>query len=341
MPFTAAALAIDGARTPASLQRLGNRAAVKQSGVINVGDLKVIPLAAPGAGVRISAGGGVIENRYVSNSGQAYIVENQAAMDLTNASVDLPGGFPATNPGVAQSHLVCVTVGDPLYTTAGHAWLTDANKPATPTAALTYQYVRPFIIRNVPAGTTRVEDLPSPPPYPCYALSRLDLASNWTTITGGAQIVDLRRVVNPRENIREWNAVASNDTLSTANQVTFEYFPDNSNSNIAIPDWATVVYIDAWLQGMKDTASDDTNATFRVWCQTGGWGTGGFKYSQQVAGRYPVLMAERVIVPAAQRGTAQAFQIQAVPTDAASQGDLVVDGNSNYHIRLRFVEEAS
>lgn len=337
MTWTAAPWGLDGARSPASLARLANRAAVKQSGVINPGDLKVVQLSSPGAGVRILAGGGVVENRYASVVNQAYVVGNPSEEIVNNANTQ--GGFPSTNPGAAQQHLVCVTVGDPNYPTVNHAWLTDANKPAVGAPALDYQYVRTFIIRNVPAGTTRVEDLPSPPAYPCYALARLELPSNWTTITD-AMIKDLREVVNPRSKLIEWNGVCNNDTLTTANTVTFEYFPDNSNQAVFIPDWATVVYVDAWLQGMKDLASDDTNATFRLYCQTGGWGTGGFKYSQQVAGRYPVLMAQKCTIPTAQRGTSQSFQIQAVPTDAGSQSDLQVDGNSNFHVRLRFAEEA-
>lgn len=337
MTFTSAALAIDGARTPGSLQRLGNRASVKQSGIINPGDLKVLPLASPGNGVRIVAGGAVLENRYTSVSKQAYIIENVDEEALGVAT----GGWPATNPGVARSHLVCVTIGDPQYSTAGHAWLTDANKPANPTAALTFQYVRPFIIQNVPAGTTRVEDLPSPPAYPCYAIARLDLASNWTTITGGSQIVDLRELVNGRQKTVEWNGVTNNDTLSTVDTATFEYFPDNSNASVYIPPWATHFYADAWLQGMLQNATAAVRATFKLGCITdSAMDTAGFKFASDVTGRFPVMIAQKIAIPTARRGTTCSFQIAGVPTTTISQGKLVVDGNSNFHVRMRFIEEA-
>jgi hypothetical protein len=336
--FTSAALAVDGALTPGSLQRLGLRASVKQSGVINPGDLKVLPLAAPGAGVRISAGGAVLENRYVSNSGQSYVVEN-ISEEIVDASST--GGFPATNPGVARSHLVCVTIGDPQYTTAGHAWLTDVNKPATAEDALDFQYVRAFVIQNVPAGVARVEDLPSPPPFPCYAIARLVLASNWTTITGGAQIVDLREVVNPREKLYEQHvATSSNDILTVVTLNEYEYWPDQSDIEVYIPAWATAVYCNGFIEGFQQPATANVKAAMRIFCQTAALGTTASKYADGQSGRKSINLGGKFSIPVGIRGTSQHFQIQATAQDTESQGKLTTDAWTTARVELRFVEEA-
>lgn len=335
MTFTAAPWGLDGARSPASLARLANRAAVKQSGIINPGDLKVLPLSTPGNGVRIGVGGGVIENRYISNSGQAYVVESTAETILTSAD-NFTG---ITSQGSTKHHLICVTVGDPNYSTAGHAWLTDVNKPANPTAALDYQYVRPWVIQNVPLGTSRVEDLPSPPAYPTYAVARIEVPASTTAITSG-MIVDLREVVNPRQKLYQWNGIGSDtDALDVAFN-TYEYFPNNSDRPIYIPAWATACYVEAWIQGLKDIGSDDTRAVFRLFCQTANFGTGGSKYLNSSIARMAVLIGDKISIPSNVRGTTQNWQIQGSPQDAASQGDLTTDVWTNYHVSLRFVEEA-
>lgn len=337
MTFTPAALAIDGARTPASLQRLGTRASVKQSGIINVGDLKVKQLSSVGNGVRIMAGGGVLENRYVSNSGQTYVVENVDEL-IVNASNAV--NWPATNPGVARSHLVCVSIGDPQYSTAGHGWMTDANKPANPTAALDYQYVRPFIIPNVPAGTTRVEDLASPPPFPCYALARLDLPSSWTTIAD-AQIIDLRKVVNARQETVQWNVqIAVDDLLNPTGNFVYEAWPDNSAKVVYVPEWATKVYINAWVFGALKSGTGTLNANFRV-AITGGSAAAFTNLFRSSADRYNILMGAPMTLADAERGVNKTFAIWGTVADITTMNNVLkTDVHSSCMVELRFTEEA-
>jgi hypothetical protein len=336
--FTSSALAIDGSRTPASLQRLGNRAAVKESGIIDPGALKVITNASPGNGVRISAGGGVLENRYTSVSTQAYVVENVDVENLNSGT----GGWPGASV-TARQHLVCVTVADPQYSTTGHAWFTEAMKSALaadPATALDFQYVRPFIIQNVPSGTARVEDLPSPPNFPCYALARLELPANWTTITAD-MIKDLRSVVNPREKLYEQHvATSSNDILTVAVLNDYEYWPDQSDINVYIPPWATAVYCNGFIEGFQQPSTTNVKAAMRIFCQTAGVGTTASKYADGQSGRKSINLGGKFAIPANIRGTSQHFQIQATAQDSNSQGKLTTDAWTTARIELRFVEEA-
>lgn len=345
MTFTSAALAIDGALTPASLQRLGMRAAVKQSGIINPGDLKVSQLSGgAGNGVQIAPGGAVIENRYVSNSGQAYVIENVAA-DIVDGS---DYGWPATNPGIARSHLVCVSIGDPQYSFAGAApWFTALTAPADDTAALTYQYVRPMIIANVPAGTKRVEDLVAPPTFPCYAIARLDLASNWTTIADAA-IIDLRSVVNARTAMEQWNvAVAADDLLSSTVDLQYEVWPDNSVKDIYIPPWATKVYVNAYIQSFFKGASILNDSRMRVSIFDGvtrkvaGTTTTFYSVAAGANTRHTVHMGAPMSIPSADRGAIRQFCTEAALVDhTAMNNNLKTDIGTSVSITLRFTEEA-
>jgi hypothetical protein len=336
MGFTAAPWGLDGARSPASLARLANRAAVKQSGIVNPGDLKVLPLSVPGNGVRIVSGGAVLENRYELDVNQAYVVEATSEAILT-ATDNFTG---ITSQGGAQSHLICVTVGDGNYSTAGHPWLTDANKPATSAAKLDYQYVRPWVIKNVPAGTTRIEDLPAPPAYPVYALARIDVPASTTAITS-AMIVDLREVVNPRTKTVQWNVpIAVDDLLNPSGNYVYEAWPDNSAKAVYVPKWATKVYVDAWVFGTLKSGSGTLNANFRVQI-TGGSVTDFTNLFRSSADRYNILIGGPMSLAVGERGVTKTFAIWGTVQDTATMnGVLKTDVHSSCMVKLKFVEEA-
>lgn len=348
MTWNPGAWAIDGGQLTGSLARIAERAAVKESGIVSVGDLKVTQLSGgAGNGVQIAPGGAVVENRYVTDSGQMYAVENVAAEVLGPSTV----GWPSTNPGVARSHLVCVSIGDPQYSTAGHPWLTDAIKNAqTAETWKTFQYVRTVIIPNVPAGTIRVEDLPVPPAYPVYAIARLDLPGNWTTIAD-AQIVDLRTVANPRTKQEQWNvAVAANDLLSVPVDMQYEIWPDNSVKNIYIPKWATKVYVTAWIQSFLKGANILADARTRVAAFDTGLTTRKLTgqavtfysiASGSTNSRHSIFMGDPIVIPASERGTTRTFLTEATLVDhTAMNNNLKTDIGTSVMINLRFVEEA-
>lgn len=346
MPFTSAPWALDGARTPASVARLGERAAVKESGIIDPGGLKVLPLSTPGDGVRISVGGGVLENRYDLNSGQSYVVECTSE-EIVGADENFTG---ILGQGSTKHHLICVSIGDPNYSTSGHPWLTDLNKPVTDEDKLDFQYVRAWVIKDVPLGTERVEDLPSPPTYPVYAIARIEVPSGSGSITSG-MIKDVRQVVNARQKSVQWNVpVASDDLLSVPVDMQYETWPDNSVKDVYIPKWATKVYVTAWIHQFLKAANILNDSRFRVAAFSGGTrklngATVTFYNPANGAGltntRHTILMGSPIDIPASERGTTRTFLTEATLVDhTAMNNNLKADIGTSVMVSLRFVEEA-
>jgi len=184
--FNFAPWAIDGARTAAGLARLAAyQGSGGRSGVIRPTDLKVTALSVPGNGLRIAAGGASILNGYLSNPDEVYVVSNPATHTVGS------GSMPSAKPSVSY-YLVCVVVGDPEFTQTGHPFM--PSTPLDPVVALTYEYVR-VVILPCTATQDSFEDLNKA--YPGYALARLEVPANTTTITN-AMITDLRELAQRR-----------------------------------------------------------------------------------------------------------------------------------------------
>lgn len=344
MALTSAPWAIDGARTPSSVARLAARAAVKESGIINPGDMKVLQLSTPGDGVRISSGGAVLENRYEMDVNQAYVVE-AISEEILGADDNFSS---ILGQGTTKSHLICVTVGDPQYSTSGHPWFTEAMKldlVANPENALDFQYVRAWVIKDVPAGTVRVEDLTSPPTYPAYALARIDVPNGSGSITSG-MIVDLRNVVNARGKTVQWSVpISTPDTLSVASAFTYETWPDNSESSVYVPKWATKVYVNAFIYGFTQGSNVQADAPARVALRKSDGtfvaATPQSVYYENVLGtNKQIQIAGSIAIPLAQRGTTCKFSTEASLANTSMNTLLATTTRTQVGITLRFVEEA-
>lgn len=342
MTLTSAPWALDGARTPASVARLAARAAVKESGIINPGDMKVLPLSVAGDGVRISSGGAVLENRYELSVNQAYVVE-ATSEEILDSGDNFTG---IIGQGTTKSHLICVTVGDPNYSFSGHPWLNSGNAPADSTAALDYQYVRPWVIKDVPSTTVRVEDLSSPPTYPTYALARIDVPNGSGSISSG-MIVDLRSVVNPRGKTVQWSVpISTPDVLNVPSNFTYETWPDNSESSVYVPKWATKVYVNAFIYGFTQGSSIQADSPMRLAMRTSAGtfvaATPQSVYYENVLGtNKQVQIAGGIAIPLAQRGTTCKFSTEASYANIATMHDLLATTTrTQVGITLRFVEEA-
>jgi len=318
---------------------------VKQSGIINPGDMKVLPLSTPGDGVRISSGGAVLENRYELDVNQAYVVE-AISEEILDADANFSG---ITGQGTTKSHLICVTVGDPNYSMSGHPWLNTGNAPADATEALDYQYVRAWVIKNVPSTTVRVEDLTSPPTFPCYALARIDVPNGSGSITSG-MIVDLREVVNARSKTYQNNVgVSTPDTLSVGTAFVYETWPDNSEFSVYVPKWATKVYCTGYINGFTQGSDLDVDSPMRIEMRTSG-GVFVAACQQSVyhteAAYLPkgtdkvVLLSGPISGPLANRGTTCKFSTAASLSSTAQNNRLGTTTRTSTGITLRFVEEA-
>lgn len=148
-------------------------------GVVSPGDLKVAPLDVPGASVRVLAGACLVPNRAAGGIAQTYVGRNPS-QDVV--------AIGATGSGAGRSDLVVARVEDPFM--AGEPW----DDPADP---ITGPYIFTRVISNVPAGTTRLQDVPGHAGESGIALARIDVPANTGAITTG-MIKDLRKLAQAR-----------------------------------------------------------------------------------------------------------------------------------------------
>lgn len=321
---------IDGTQLKAEMLRRGLYATSKAQGIAGVGDLKVLPLSVPGNGFRVSPGSALVYNKYVTPVRESYSV-GAATEDIFGS-----GGMPASV-GSPRSHLVAVMVGDPQYSNAGHPYF-PATFPGL-NDPLTYQYTRTWLFQNVPAGSGQAW-LDANVPFPALALARLDVPASTTTIQA-SHIIDLRVMANPRTLDVQWNTqIAVDDNLNPSGNFVYEAWPDNSAKVVAIPDWATKAYINAWVFGALKSGSGTLNANFRV-AITGGSVAPFTNLFRSSADRYNILMGAPMDISPTERGTSKTFAIWGTVADITTMNNVLkTDVHSSSMVHLRFVEEA-
>lgn len=249
MTFNNAPWAIDGARSTAALARLGVYATGGgRSGVVKPSDLRVLPLAVPGNGLRITSGAGIILNHYLDDPDEVYAAANPGTHTVLAA--DMPAAIGSTG-----YYLVCVVVGDPEFDQSGHPFMPTTIAPED---AADFEYVR-IVIVPCTAGTTSFEQLGYD--YPAYALARLEIPPTTTTITSG-MIVDLRELSQPRSQRKVFS-----QTFSVAyslnygdGSASYHYWTEFSPS-IAIPPWATKATIICTMSGILATGGSTNGFT--------------------------------------------------------------------------------
>lgn len=318
---------VDGARLEShTLRRNLYMETGGAEGIATPGELKVLPLATPGNGLRITAGSGALLNRYQTAPNQSYAVSNDGE-DVVDAS-----RMPAANAS-ARSHLVVVTVGDPEFSQVGHPWM-PATLQEIPNPA-TFNYVRVVIIENVPATTTHFGQLNKS--YPGLAIARLDVPANTTTIQA-QHIVDLRTIVRPRVRDVVWHV----DTPAAENLAsvtpTYEYFPNSTARTVAIPPWATHVLCSGFVEGVR--ISKQGTWRFRV-AGPGGSTPNSTMDDKIVAGsadRRSINVGGEFPIAAQHRGTNQLFRIEATNYNSGSVGGLAADSWTTAMVQLRFEE---
>lgn len=332
MTWINAPYALDGTLIPSSLARLGQYVATGGAeGIAQISDLKVVPLDTPGNGVKIYSGGVAILNRYQGEiPDQTYMAYNPTG-DILGA-----GDMPPSSAS-ARSHLVCVVVGDPEFSSVGHPFMLATDPPVG--TEDTFQYVRTVIIQNVPASTTSFDQLNLN--YPAYALARIDLPANTTTVQSN-HITDLREMAAPRNKIEQWHVSAAvADPLSVAVANTYEYWPDNSQKLVFIPKWASYVYITGFIEGFR-IASSIGAAKMRIGSLAAGIATPASAFDDTMASgnadRRAINMGGFVYIPPAYRGTNQYWQIQATVTATSQNNKLNTDSWTTCMVQLRFAE---
>lgn len=235
MTFNKAPWAVDGARTNGAIARTATYATGGgQSGIVKPGDLRVLALSTPGNGLRVTSGNAMVLNRYLGPSpDQAYVASNPSIHTVLSA--DMPAAVPQQ-----RYYLVCVVIGDPEFNQDGHPFM--PSTPLSPEAAIDFEYVRVVIV-PCNAGTTRFDQLNLS--YPGYALARLEVPPNTTTIQQ-SMIVDLRRLSQARSERVIRMSVPAYASLQGADWINLSQFAPT----IEVPVWANRVDIVATMSGL-------------------------------------------------------------------------------------------
>jgi hypothetical protein len=327
MTFLASPLAVDGARLTSGLVRKGIYAGNGGSeGLVERIDLKVSQLATPGQGLLISAGNAVVLNRYQSVINEAYIAANPDVHTV------LASQMPTSQPS-AKSYLVLVTIGDQEFSQVGHPWMPAER--LDPVDAVTYQYVRPFIV-ECPAGTTSFSQLNLN--YPAYALARLDVPAGQTTITN-AMITDLRKMARPRTE-EAWFVTNSSiaDGISTA-EPFFEQWP-NVAYHVDIPRWASVAKMIVTYEGIVITpGAINGHAKIRLGA-VGDTPLTTINRTGPASGsdRTGLTISGKVDIAPQYAGTGQDVYVMAGLTSSSYANRLATDAATSITVRVRFEE---
>lgn len=313
------AWSIDGGRHSGDLGRLLAYAATSGSeGIVSAADFRVTQLATAGPGIRIAGGGLLIRNRSTGGQNQTYVANGRRT-----TTFDTPNLLS----GSARSHMVVIRVEDPQYS----PW---EEPPAAD--APTYQYVKPFIVQNVPSTATTAKELNLG--YSAVALARIDLPANTSNITS-SHIKDVRVMAQPRRQreVRTWSPTTE-DTRGTTGERNL--FPAMALL-VPCPEWATQAKMVVTIGQM--VATDDVTANMQA---EYGWnGTATQFLNTQASGvhhtgdghdRTSVAIGGEVNIPADYRGKSHYVRIGT--NINALPGTLTVDWWTTVIVDIEFVE---
>lgn len=275
--------------TPESARRLVYASTGGAEGVGGVNDLKVMPLAVPGAGVRVVVGSALIKSRYVGGETQTYMgtVYEQETVSIA-----------ATGSGSARSDLIVLRVEDPFA--AGSPW-------PTPSPVETAPYVHVRVISGVPAGTTRLQDVPGYANDTALTLARVDLPVSTGTVTT-ALIVDLRKLAQGRNKEDVFHVPSGQTTTLDLVATSPVPWPANTFARVEIPEWATHAYISGDIIGYTVQNASTAGRLYARIDDNGGSlsvQSPGTYYNEQLVtygGRWTWPVGGKVAIPSTMRG---------------------------------------
>lgn len=334
MTFNNAAYAIDGALLSSALARQAEYAVGgRNAGVVNAGDLKVTQLDTPGVGVKIASGVALILNGYQSTINEAYVVSNPSSHTVPSSEM------PASNPS-AKSYILAIVIGDPAFNQVGHPWMAASDPPAG--EETTFQYVRPTLV-EVAAGATSI----SGANYPYYALARIDVPANTTTIID-SYIKDLRKLTLPRQSqqifVSPSSTYSANDRYIPAGSTYADWGAADFAPSVAVPSWANRCIVVASINGVQ-LADTSVNVKGGVRAQFGSTEAGATSFDMPVSTgpiRANLQCAGSFTVSDAMKGTSQSLRIEGfenAPASPTQNQKLRLMNGSQVIFDVRFFEE--
>lgn len=306
-------------------------------GIVGVGDLKVVATPVPNGNVVVSIGAALLLSRDVGGAQQTY--------EARNPSADPTVKIAQTGSSGKRSDLVILRVEDPGMD--GTTWPDPVDVGKGP-----FVFFR--VISGVPAGTTRVQDVPGHENDTAITLARVDIPASTATITS-AMIVDLRTVALPRKD-RQVNAhaqVQAESEALVAKTSAGEVFPNTSSAfTVLVPPWATQVIIIATWSQVQAGADANGSAYGRLWVQLGADSDANKKLTQESSwdtvdvksgkARYTYTVVDTVYVPAGLRGRRIPITMRGRRSDTTATAEtLVLDAVSGVAVDAEFVEVAA
>lgn len=312
--------------SPEVARLLAYAATGSAEGIVGPTDLKVVPLDVPGTSVTVQIGAALVLARSTGGAQQTYVARLPEADTVAIAPTGSSGG---------RSDLIVAQIEDPFM--AGEPW----QEPSDPTSG---PYVFTRVISNVPAGTTRLQDVAGYEGRSAITLARIDIPASTGTITS-AMIKDLRTMARPRteRQIVKGTLTTGTVTLSTS---SWQNFPANPVTGLLVPSWAThaVIRVDTTirfvsgdgyfnLQSFLSTGTLDSTTLFAdsIIDST----TGGGSYRQPL-----VVPSDGVwTIPASLRG--KSAKITTRVRGRASGGKIATGTEDYYFADVTFMERPS
>lgn len=276
------------------------------SGVADSPDLKILPLNTPGAGVRVSAGGVLVQCRAANRGRETYSLSN---LTTQNYMGDGGAGIPGTGSGAGRSDMIILEILDPSFA-----------KSFTPKAEWPVgQFAKISIVPGVPATATSVDQVSALANVTAYALARIDYPASTATITA-AMIKDLRKLQTPKSAVASIEySLSSGETsivTNTAGYPNGQVWPSQANggvANVDIPEWATHAVVKLDILGAHFPGGD---AYGDIWVQLGqtanpdkqtGRRNGWNAFDSPGDSRQSIGATATFTIPASMRGTRQSF----------------------------------
>lgn len=280
--------------------------AAGSEGVTEGSDLKVVQLATPGAGVRVSDGSAVIR-------GAAWAQGSYTQYNVGWATVPI-----APTGASERSDLVVLRVEDPEYGGTRDPEADDigyfhvvSNVSAT--------------TRTVPAGMTAIP------------LARIDIPANTAVITN-AMITSLRRVANARRERRLYSAYPSGIHYFSGAVGQWVNWPTQGRWNVPVPAWATRIILTVTIAGLRQSDGNIFHNMQTVFGERQGQDTVIDDNQGNVVRRSTEMIADTFTVPAAYRGTTQPLFLQTYRQSATQTGRLSVNGGTSIIADVEFTE---
>lgn len=318
--------------TPEAARRALYASTSGSEGVGGSKDLQVLPLAVPGQGVRVSIGSALMRSRFVGGETQTYMgtVYEQETVSIT-----------PTGSGSGRSDLIILRVEDPYAAGTPYTPPVEAERATAP-----YIYVR--VVSGVPAGTTKVQDVPGHQNDTAVTLARIDLPASTGTVTTGI-ITDLRKVAQP-QTLRKLELRFPTGAFAEGRRMSVGSYSDwplvdGERPVVEVPEWASVIKIVATIEGawFAKTGSETRNMVAGTLVGLGnqmntqnGIVT---KFASDAGERASHTFVGSVKIPESMRGTSQPIRLQANVTSAATTGSLFADYQSTVFVDYEFAEE--